>query len=299
MSLGVRLGVVVMPVDSWPDTRERTRELEALGFDHLWLYDHLSWRHYRDRAWHATMPWLAAIAVSTSHVGIGTMVANPALRHPLTLAKDAMTLDHLSNGRLIVGIGAGTTGFDASTFGQEPLAASQRAARLEEYVSLLDGLLRGTVRNHSGHWYTVDEGRIIPGCIQQPRVPIAVASGGPRTTALAAVVADAWITLGNRAVADPDPTEHRLFLERQLQCFSDSCERAGRDPDEVRKINLVSATFSAPMSSIEAFVEFAGTMADLGFTDVVVHDSRADDPALDHDPGLIDAIAALAPSRPQ
>ncbi|MGI9596749.1 MAG: LLM class flavin-dependent oxidoreductase, partial [Acidimicrobiales bacterium] len=117
----MRVGVVQMPVESWPDTTARAAELEHMGFDHLWLYDHLSWQRYRDHTWHATTPWLAGVAAGTDRIELGTMVASPNLRHPLTLAKDAMTLDHISNGRFILGLGAGSSGFDATVFGDEPL----------------------------------------------------------------------------------------------------------------------------------------------------------------------------------
>ena len=106
----MRVGVLMLPTDPWPDTVRRAQELERLGYDHLWTYDHLSWRRYRDRDWHAAIPWLTGIAMATERVRLGTMVASPNFRHPVTLAKEAMTLDHVSGGRLTLGIGAGGTG---------------------------------------------------------------------------------------------------------------------------------------------------------------------------------------------
>ncbi len=96
----MRIGVLLLPTDPWPVTVQRVRTVEALGYDHLWTYDHLSWRRYRDRAWHAAIPWLTGVAGVTSRIRLGTMVASPNFRHPVTLAKDAMTLDNVSNGRV-------------------------------------------------------------------------------------------------------------------------------------------------------------------------------------------------------
>ncbi len=100
----------MLPTDPWPETVARARRLEELGYDHLWTYDHLSWRRYRDRPWHATIPWLTGLASATASIRLGTMVASPNFRHPVTLAKDAMTLDHISAGRLTLGVGAGGIG---------------------------------------------------------------------------------------------------------------------------------------------------------------------------------------------
>ncbi|MGB5758348.1 MAG: LLM class flavin-dependent oxidoreductase [Acidimicrobiales bacterium] len=286
------MGIVQMPVDPWGVTVDRAKELEQMGFDHLWLYDHLSWQRYRDHDWHATMPWLTGIAANTERIRLGTMVASPNLRHPLTMAKDAMSLDHISNGRFILGLGAGSSGFDATVFGHEPLDGPARADRLTEYLAVTDGLLRGALTNHQGRWYTVDEGRVIPGCVQEPRVPIAVAAGGPRTIRLAGAVADTWITLGDPASAAADVAEFEAVLRRQMAIFVEGCERSGRDPADPGKLCFLPSTFADPMADIETFTDFAGRIVDLGFTDLVVHDRRADDPALDFDPALIPAIAA-------
>src|SRR6185437_15172338 len=109
----------MLPTDPWPETVRRARHLEAMGYDHLWTYDHLSWRRYRERAWHAAMPWLTGVAAATTRVRVGPMVVSPTFRHPLPFAKEAMTLDHVSDGRLTLGLGAGGTGFDATVLGDD------------------------------------------------------------------------------------------------------------------------------------------------------------------------------------
>ena len=287
----VRVGIVQMPVDPWPVAAGRARELEAMGFAHLWVYDHLTWRHYRDRPWHATMPWLSGLATATDRIRLGTMVASPNLRHPLTLAKDAMSVDHLSGGRFILGVGAGTDGFDATVFGDDPLRPGARAGRFAEYVEVVDGLLTGELTDHDGTWYSMSEGRVLPGCVQRPRVPLAVAAAGVRSIGLAARRADTWITLGERGVALESVDDYEGALKRQLAVFDEACEQAGRDPAAVGKLAFVPGGFRAPVAGLEAFRDFAGRMGDLGFDEIVIHDSRRDDPELDFDPELIPAIA--------
>lgn len=289
--MGLDIGIVQMPVDPWPVASARARELDDLGFSHLWVYDHLSWRHYRDRPWHATFPWLTGLAGATERIRLGTMVASPNLRHPLSLAKESMTLDHLSNGRFILGLGAGTSGFDAAAFGDKPLTAAERAERLVEYTEIVDRLLRFELTNHEGRWYTVDEGRVLPGCVQDPRVELAVAAGGRRTIALAAATADTWITLGDPAAEATGIDPFLASLADQTKQLVEAAESGGRDPAEVGRLAFLPSRLSEPMAGLEPFVELVGRLDDLGFDQVVFHDSRSDDPDLSFDPDLVPAIA--------
>ena len=196
----------MLPTDPWPETVARARHVEALGYDHLWTYDHLSWRRYRERTWFGAIPWLTGIAAATDRIRLGPLVTSPNFRHPVTLAKDAMTLDHVSGGRLILGVGAGGLGFDSTVLGDEPLTPAQLASRLAEFVEVLDRLLREPAMSHTGEHYTVHEARMIPGCVQQPRVPFAIAAGGAKTLRTVARAGDAWVTYGP---ADPDATRGR------------------------------------------------------------------------------------------
>src|SRR5437879_124850 len=193
----MRVGVLVVPTDPWPSAVAQVRRLEALGYDHLWTYDHLSWRRYRDRDWHAAIPWLTGLAAATSRMRLGPMVASPNFRHPVTLAKEAVTLDHVTGGRLTLGLGVGGVGFDSTVLGGAVLAPSERVARFAEFGALLARLLREPATSHRGEYYTADEAQVVPGCAQQPRVPFAVAAGGPATLRIAARYGDAWITYGD------------------------------------------------------------------------------------------------------
>jgi alkanesulfonate monooxygenase SsuD/methylene tetrahydromethanopterin reductase-like flavin-dependent oxidoreductase (luciferase family) len=146
----MRYGVLLLPTDPWQEAVARVRHLEEIGYPTLWTYDHLSWRRYRAKPWFAAIPWLTGVAAATSRIRLGTMVASPNFRHPVTLAKEAMTLDHVSAGRFTLGLGAGGTGFDATVFGDEPLSPGARAARLAEFVEVLDALLRQPSTSHRG-----------------------------------------------------------------------------------------------------------------------------------------------------
>lgn len=287
----MRIGWILMPTDPWPETVRRAQRLESLGYDHVWVYDHLSWQRYRDRPWHATYPWLAALAASTTTIRLGTMVANPNIRHPLLLAKDAMTIDTISEGRLTIGLGAGGTGFDVSVLGQPPLTLAQRHDRFEEYVPLLDGLLRGTITDHAGAWYTVDGARLLPGCVQQPRLPLAIAATGPRGIALAARFCDAWISNGDPTRPGLDEASAQTAIATQVALFERGCEAAQRDPATLDRIFNFGLSDARPLSSVEAFNDFAGRYGELGFTDIVLHHPRSDDPVWNEPDAIVDQIA--------
>jgi alkanesulfonate monooxygenase SsuD/methylene tetrahydromethanopterin reductase-like flavin-dependent oxidoreductase (luciferase family) len=287
----MRVGVLVLPTDPWPVSMERARRLEALGYDHLWTYDHLSWRRYRERDWHATIPWLTGLAGVTSRIRLGTMVASPTFRHPVTLAKEAMTLDHVSRGRFTLGLGAGGTGFDATVLGAEALSPRERVARLEEFVALLDRLLREPKTSHRGTYYTVDEARMIPGCVQKPRLPFAIAAGGPKTLALAARYADVWITYGDTTYRDTSPSGTQTIVRAQAERLKEECAAIGRDPSEIRRIYLIGNTEERPLESVGAFIDFAGRYAAMGFTDLVFHHPRANDPVWNEPAAIVETIA--------
>jgi alkanesulfonate monooxygenase SsuD/methylene tetrahydromethanopterin reductase-like flavin-dependent oxidoreductase (luciferase family) len=270
---------------------QRARHLESLGYAHLWTYDHLSWRRYRDLPWHAALPWLTGVAAATSRVRLGTMVTSPNFRHPVTLAKEAMTLDHVSAGRLTLGVGAGGTGFDATVLGATAPPPRERTARFVEFAEMLDGLLREPAYSHRGTFYAADEARMIPGCVQRPRLPLAIAAAGPRALDLTARVGDAWITYGDPNAEDRSAAATEAAVRAQSALLAERCAAHGRDPGTLRRYFLVGNTDERPLASVDAFEDFAGRYADLGFTDLVFHDPRPGDPVFTEDPKIVDAIA--------
>ena len=291
----MRVGVLMLPTDPWSATVERAQRLERLGYDHLWTYDHLSWRRYRDRDWHAAIPWLTGLAMATDRIRLGTMVASPNFRHPVTLAKEAMTLDHVSGGRLTLGLGAGGPGFDATVLGGAQPSPSARVARFTEFVEVLDELLRTPTMSHRGHHYTVDDARMIPGCVQQPRVPFAIAAGGPKMLAVTARFADAWLTYGDTSYQDTTAAATEAVVRAQSEQLAEACARIGRDPNDLDRIYLIGNTDERPLASVDTFVDFATRYAALGFTDLVFHHPRPDDPVWNEPEAIVDQIAEVLP----
>ncbi|MYU17231.1 LLM class flavin-dependent oxidoreductase, partial [Streptomyces sp. SID8361] len=174
----MRVSTVILPVHRWSESgREIWQRAEELGFHAAYTYDHLSWRSFRDGPWFGAVPTLTAAAAATSRLRLGTLVTSPNFRHPVTLAKELITLDDVSGGRITLGIGAGGSGFDATTLlrgGEEPWSPRERADRFGEFVELLDRLLTHDVVTYEGTHYSAHEARNVPGCVQRPRLPFAV-----------------------------------------------------------------------------------------------------------------------------
>src|SRR5256714_13234027 len=152
----MRYGVTLPPFYEWSDPRtvvEMAREADAAGWDGFFLWDHVTW----DPAWGGTPPiadpWLclAGAAVATSRVLLGPMVTPLPRRRPHKVAREVVTLDHLSGGRAVLGIGLGTD-FDYVAFG-EPVG--DRGARLAEALGVLTSLLPGETADFEGRHYRV------------------------------------------------------------------------------------------------------------------------------------------------
>jgi alkanesulfonate monooxygenase SsuD/methylene tetrahydromethanopterin reductase-like flavin-dependent oxidoreductase (luciferase family) len=262
----MRFGVLILPDAPWPTARERWLSAERMGFDHAWTYDHLAWRSLRDAPWFGSLPTLAAAAEATSRIRLGPMVASPNFRHPVPFAKELMTLDDISDGRITAGIGAGGDGFDATTTRDIAWPPAERAARFEEFVALVDRLLTEPVTSWKGRYYRANEARSIPGCRQQPRVPFAIAGTGPRSLRLAARHGAAWIATDSRGAG-------RELVER----LGEACGAEGRDPATIDRVALVGH-WERPLESVEAFRDVAGRYGDAGFSDLVVHWPRTHEP---------------------
>jgi alkanesulfonate monooxygenase SsuD/methylene tetrahydromethanopterin reductase-like flavin-dependent oxidoreductase (luciferase family) len=149
------------------------------------------------------VPTLAAATAVTSTIRLGTLVASPNFRHPVPFARELLTLDDISGGRLTVGIGAGGQGWDATVLDQEPWDMRERQERFAEFVDLLDRLLTNREVDFTGRYWRAREARTHPGCVQQPRAPFAVAATGPRSMRVAATHGSVWVTNGDRSQEGP------------------------------------------------------------------------------------------------
>ncbi|MFF5974957.1 LLM class flavin-dependent oxidoreductase [Streptomyces sp. NPDC012769] len=271
----LRLSTVILPVDRWHEGgRAAWQRAEELGFHAGYTYDHLSWRSFRDRTWFGALPTLTAAATATERLRLGTLVTSPNFRHPVTLAKELMSLDDISGGRVTLGIGAGGNGFDATALGQEAWTPRERADRLAEFVPLLDRLLTEEAVTQRGTFYSADEARNIPGCVQRPRLPFAVAATGPRGLRLAARHGQAWVTTGDpKLYEDGTPEQSVAALRGQIEKLGTACAETGRDVTELDKILLTGFTpeRNTVLDSLDGFVDFAGRHQELGFTEIVIH----------------------------
>ncbi|MEU1307385.1 LLM class flavin-dependent oxidoreductase [Streptomyces cinnamoneus] len=277
----MRLSTVILPDRRWSEGgRDSWQRAEELGFDTAYTYDHLSWRTFRDGPWFGAIPTLTAAAGVTSRMRLGTLVTSPNFRHPVTLAKELISLDDISGGRITLGIGAGGSGFDATALrasGEEAWTPRERADRFAEFVPLLDRLLTEDVVSHDGEHYSATEVRNIPGCVQRPRLPFAVAATGPRGMRLAARHGQAWVTTGDPKLYETGTPEQSLAaVAGQIERLGEVCAKAGRDVAELRKVMLTGFTPDRPLESFDAFVDFAGAHAAAGIDEIVVHWPIAD-----------------------
>lgn len=270
----MRLGVCILPELRWSEQQPLWQRAEELGFHHAWTYDHLAWRSLADGPWFGAVPTLAAAAMATSKIRLGPLVASPNYRHPVPFAKELVSLDDLSMGRITLGIGAGGEGWDATVLGGEPWSAKERADRFAEFVELLDILLRQPDTTYAGTWYSAERARTHPGCVQQPRVPFAVAAAGPRGMRLAATYADTWVTTGDRSGGGINA------VRDQVKLLEDACTTLSRDPSTIDRLVLTGPELDPGLESEDAFADTIGRYEALGITDLVVHWPRSTEPYL-------------------
>lgn len=226
----------------WPELREAVLRAEAAGFDDLWIDDHLlsdegDWRDPKLEGWTT----LAAVAAITSRARIGHLVTANTLRNPGLVAKMATTLDHVSGGRMILGIGAGWFAREHAAFGFDfGTGFGERLDRLAEAVPLVRRLLDGEMITHEGRFYRFDEALCAPRPLQ-PHLPILIGGSGPKKTLpLVARHADLWNCHGS--------TEDLAAHDRVLRV---ACEAVGRDQREIERTVNVNVVIRATRAEAE------------------------------------------------
>ena len=271
----MRIGVVVLPELPWNAQLRQWQRLDEWGFHAAYTYDHLAWRSLADSPWYATVPVLAAAATATHRIRLGTWVASPNFRHPVPFAKELMTLDELSQGRFILGIGAGGTGFDATVLGDAEPTAGERVAKFAEFVEALDLLLTQPSTTYDGAWFRAVDARMVPGCVQQPRLPFVVAANGPRAMRVVARHGQGWATTGVTPSED-GPTRWWAALPDAIGRLEDALAAAGRKPGDVERFLSVDASGAFALDSVEQLRDVIGRAEHLGFAEIVVHWPRPD-----------------------
>jgi alkanesulfonate monooxygenase SsuD/methylene tetrahydromethanopterin reductase-like flavin-dependent oxidoreductase (luciferase family) len=183
----IRSGLFLPPFDQLADPAVVTClsvDAEEAGWDGVFIWDHVHWREpVRELA----DPWimLAAVAAATERIRLGPMVTPLARRRPVKVARETGTLDHLSRGRLTLGVGLGSDEFGREfSMTGEQLDGKQRARMLDESLALLAAAWSGEPVHHRGEHYTVDGMRFLPRPVQQPGVPVWVAGSYGKTAPL-------------------------------------------------------------------------------------------------------------------
>jgi alkanesulfonate monooxygenase SsuD/methylene tetrahydromethanopterin reductase-like flavin-dependent oxidoreductase (luciferase family) len=292
----VRYGIVILADQPWQQGARRWRQAEAYGFDHAWTYDHLGWRSLVDGPWFDAVPTLTAAATVTSRIALGTFVASPNFRHPVSFARQLTALDDVSGGRMLLGLGAGAgpASFDARVLGGAELSPRERADRFGEFAELLDLLLRTDHVSWTGQYYQAVDARNLPGCVQQPRIPLIVAANGNRTLALAVRLGDGWVTTG---IASDDPAAWWAGVGELSRRYDDALTAAGRDAHSARRYLSLDASGVYVLSSADCFADAVGRAGELGFTDVVTHWPRPDAPYAGSESVLETVAATYLPGR--
>jgi alkanesulfonate monooxygenase SsuD/methylene tetrahydromethanopterin reductase-like flavin-dependent oxidoreductase (luciferase family) len=221
------LGVQLAAQDArWSQLLAAAVRADALGYDHIWLPDHLVPIHGIETSpIFEAYTALGAIAASTSRAGLGLLVGANTFRNPAVRATTIVTLDHISDGRALLGIGAGWYAREHEAYGIDfGTSAGDRLDRLDEALSIIRPLLAGAEVTHGGPTYRTDRLRLVPGPVHG-RLPILVGGVGERKTLrTVARYADMW----NAQVALADAPHKLDVLDRH-------CAEVGRDPGEIER----------------------------------------------------------------
>ena len=237
--MGLRFGVITIQNVPWEQELVRWKKVEELGFDSVWVADHFVDFTRPHHSWFEAWTLLAALASHTSRIRVGTLVTNVFWRNPVFLARQAMTLDHVSGGRLELGLGAGVSAEVDPTYrmtGLRDWGAGGRVDRFEEILEMLDSLLRREATDYHGRFYDVEGAVICPQTIQRPRPPFTVAALGRRMLNLAARYGDAWNTFGGLDLS-PEKMYEKVKADNAL--LDDCCQKIGRDPASLRRSLLL------------------------------------------------------------
>jgi alkanesulfonate monooxygenase SsuD/methylene tetrahydromethanopterin reductase-like flavin-dependent oxidoreductase (luciferase family) len=269
----LRFSVLVLPNVPWPEFLRRCRYVEDLGFDAIGLADHLVDWAGGTGPWFELWSQVCAIAMATTRVRLATLVAQIPLRNPALFALQALTADHVSDGRLDVGLGIGLE-IDPSyrMMGIENWTAKQRVARFGEYVEVVDRLLsQEDAVSYRGRYYQTDAAMLRPRPVQTPRPPILIAAMGNIMLGHAARHADIWNSLSFAKTFEAQLDETR----RRIEVIDAGCAALGRDPASLRRSYLMfdpSARGSGGVlkyyESEETFLRMAQQIIALGISDV-------------------------------
>ena len=229
---------------TWDELLARARLAEDAGFEALWIFDHFQ-ALYGEGPGPCFEGWtaLAGLAAATTRVRLGTLVTGVTYRHPSVLAAEAVTVDHVSAGRLELAVGAAWFDKEHRELGIPFPPTRERVERLEECVEVLRLLMTTDHATFSGRHYRLEDATYLPRPVQRPHPPLWIgASGRRRMLPLAGRVADAWHSFGS-------PAE----LARRWAIVAEHAERAGRDPATI--LRATNLSLSEPWDEVRRTAE--------------------------------------------
>jgi F420-dependent oxidoreductase-like protein len=238
--------------------RDVWRIADEGGFDHVWVFDHLAsiGPIGPDRPVYEGWALQAAIAQATTRVRIGCMVTGNTYRNPALLAKLAVTVDHLSGGRLEFGVGAAWADIEHQMYGIEGL--DHRVGRLRESLEVITSLWTKDRTTLDGRYYHFNDAIGNPKPVQKPHPPIWIGAGGPQMMALVARYADVWNSSG-AASAEAASEQSRML--------DDACHQVGRDPVDIRR----SVQHMWDGRDRGQLMDLVGQYVELGFSEQVIN----------------------------
>lgn len=272
MNQKLRFGIITLQNVSWEKQVERWQYIESLGFDAVWLADHFVNPYQPSEPWFEAWTLLAGLATQTTRIRIGTLITPITWRNPAFLARQALTVDHISHGRLDIGLGTGVSGRDVShkMTGIEDWTPSERVARFREVVEIIDQLLRNRVTTYLGRYYQLRDATMAPSPIQKPRPPITIGAMGSDMLKHVARYADTWNSFGG----SPDMSmEEKLEKTRQRNALlNEYCAEMGRDPQTLRRSLLVFLPEAEIVfDSVDAFLDVVQRYRDVGITEFIFY----------------------------
>jgi alkanesulfonate monooxygenase SsuD/methylene tetrahydromethanopterin reductase-like flavin-dependent oxidoreductase (luciferase family) len=281
VSSKLRFSVLVLPNVPWSELLRRCREVEDLGFDSIGLADHLvDWAGGKG-PWFELWTHVAAVAQATSRIRLTTLVAQIPLRNPAHFAQQALTVDHISGGRLDVGLGTGLV-IDPSyrMMGIENWSTRERVARFGEYVEIVDRLMSQEETTFKGRFYQVDGAALRPRPVQSPRPPIMIAAMGPVMLRHTARHADIWNSISFAKTFEEQLEETR----GRVAALDARCAEIGRDPATLRRSYLMFDAAARQSGgkvnyydSEEAFTRMVEQVIALGIAEIALYYPIADE----------------------
>lgn len=261
LTFGISLG----PVPPWSRIVEWARKVESLGFDKLWVPDHFVAPTNKNIDWFECWSVLTALATQTDKIILGMLAASMTLRNPAMLARMALTVDHISGGRLELGVGAGGAKNCHRMTGIPNWGPRERSERYKEFVEILDHMLKEEVTTYPGKYYNIQEAIIRPKPIASPRLVFSVAAHGPKALKLAARHGDAWNSY--YPGKDLTPKQSSDTIRQRYEILCELANEAGRDPAQIGRTFIFGWTSDGLFRSMEAFYDVIGRYSEAGIND--------------------------------